>query len=360
MDKRFFLVIQNLPNILMKHFLKPFGFTILLIFAFSQISAQDIHFSQIDAADLVTVNPAHTGDYDGDWKFGGLYRSQWPDIEKAFSSATVFYDQQIADKLSAGIVLINDQAGLIRLNSNKVYLSGAYHTSLGKEKAGNNTFRFGLQLGGVYKSLDPAALSFPDQFDRDIGAFNGDLTTDERVLNNSLFYMDINAGINFRFNQTGKISPSIGFAVLHINNPSDSFLGDKEKLPQRYIADISLNWQLGEQFYLRPFAMTTVHATANETLFGADLLFSFYENPTTITGAFLGLSTRIDGVDVYNDAVIAKAGLNFGNIRLGFSYDYNVSDLQIATDGFGAVELSLIYMAQSTRLREIQVPCDRF
>lgn len=356
MDKRFFRKKQ----LNKAQRLQQFGLFIAVWLISFQLSGQDIHFSQIDASDLVTVNPAHTGDYDGDWRFGGLYRSQWPTVDKGFSSTTLFYDQQIGDKLSGGLVLINDQAGIVRLNTNKIYLSGAYRTSLGKKKADNTVLSLGLQLGGVYKNVDPNAITFPQQFDQSIGEFNSQLDNLEAGLNNSLFYLDINAGVNIRFNRTGKISPSIGAAVLHINNPSDSFLGEKEKLPQRYVGDIAVNWQIREQLWLRPFAMTTFHANSNETLLGLDLILSFYENLTTVTGLFAGVSTRVDGADGFQDAIIAKAGLNFGNIRLGISYDYNVSDLQIATDGLGAFEVSLIYMARSTRLKEIQVPCDRF
>ena len=158
MYKHFFQVKQYATQ----QMLKKWTFLFLCSCILTQLSAQDIHFSQIDAANLVTVNPAHTGDYDGDWKAGGLYRSQWPAIEKAFSSTTVFYDQQVGERLSAGIVLINDQAGLVRLNSNKLYLSGAYNTSIGKERRDRNALRLGLQLGGVYKNLDPNALTFPD------------------------------------------------------------------------------------------------------------------------------------------------------------------------------------------------------
>jgi len=351
---------------------------VALLFVFAQVAAQDIHFSQIDAADLVTVNPANTGNYDGDWKFGGLYRSQWPSIEKAFSSSTAFYDQQIGDKLSGGIVLINDQAGIVRLNTNKLYLSGAYRMSFGADKEDNNSLRLGLQLGGVYKNVDPNSLSFPGQFDANAnsdlgGYFNPALDNEETGLNNSLFYMDINIGANFRFNKSGKVSPAIGLAVLHVNNPKDSFLGAKEKLPQRYVADIGLHWKLKEQAWLYPYAMTTFHAKANETLFGVDLILSFYENPTTLTGFFLGIASRSNLTRAFQDnttelsndaglqdAFIAKFGVEMGNIRLGFSYDQNVSTFQTATDGFGAVELSLIYMAKTTKLREIQVPCDRF
>ena len=370
MDKRFFLVKQLFAQQI-AHPLK-FSLVVALLFVFAQVAAQDIHFSQIDASDLVTVNPANTGNYDGDWKFGGLYRSQWPEIEKAFSSTTVFYDQQIGDKLSAGLVLINDQAGLIRLNTNKVYLSGAYHTSIGKEKSNDNQLRIGLQLGGVYKSIDPSALTFPRQFDRNTGVFNAGLDNFETNLNDADFFIDINAGVNYQFNLNDQIRPNIGFAVFHVNNPKDSFLDEKQNLPQRYVADVGVMWQLQEQVWCYPYAMTTFHAKANETLLGIDAIFAFYENVTTITGVFAGVATRLNATSFsasndnlengagYQDAIIAKVGVNLGNIRLGFAYDHNVSELQSASNNLGAFEVSLIYMARSTKLKEIQVPCDRF
>jgi hypothetical protein len=37
---------------------------------------QDIHFSQYYASPL-SLNPANTGNYDGDWRLMNSYRQQW-------------------------------------------------------------------------------------------------------------------------------------------------------------------------------------------------------------------------------------------------------------------------------------------
>jgi len=320
------------------------------------LNGQDIHFTQIDVSQIATINPAATGDYDADWRFGGIYRSQWPNVEKAFSTTALFYDRHLNEKFSGGLVFFNDQsgAGLNRLNVNKLYASAAYHLPISKHK-----LNLGAQLGGVFKSLEPNTLTFPRQYDREIGQFNSELASDETSLTGSKFYVDANVGINLKLN-FGKFQPNIGVAALHVIQPNESFLDEKANLPMRLVGDLGLDFVVNESFRLHPYVMGTFMNQAQETLFGLDLHFNIYENATKVTGLFAGMGTRLDAPTAYQDAVFLKGGLYFGNLRFGLAYDINVSDLQAVTNNFGAIELSMVYMPLPTRLKKIQVPCDRF
>lgn len=318
------------------------------------LNGQDIHFTQIDVSQIATVNPAATGDFDADWRFGGIYRSQWPSVDKAFSTTSLFYDRKLNEKFSGGLVLINDQSGLIRLNVNKVYASLGYHMPIGKHK-----LSLGAQLGGVYKNTDANALTFPEQYDRNIGGFSTELDNGEMNLNNSKFYIDGNLGANIKLN-FGKFQPNFGLAVFHVNRPNESLLDEKANLPMRFVGDLGLDYMLSETIRIHPYVMSTFINQAQESLLGVDAHIKMFENVTKVTGLFAGLGTRIDAPNAYRDAVFVKGGLYFGNLRFGLAYDVNVSDLQPVTNNFGAIELSMVYMPLPTRLKEIQVPCDRF
>src|SRR6187549_4151832 len=57
---------------------------------------QDPNFSQFFVSPL-TLNPALTGKFNGDFRIAGNYRDQWPAISKAFITSTVSFDMGILD-----------------------------------------------------------------------------------------------------------------------------------------------------------------------------------------------------------------------------------------------------------------------
>src|SRR6185436_16137455 len=95
-------------------------------------SAQDIHFSQFYASPL-TLNPANTGMFKGDWRVAGIYRDQWRAISPAMMTAAASYDQLFTVKkqtIGGGVVLAHDRSGEAKLNVTKIFLSGAYQYKL--------------------------------------------------------------------------------------------------------------------------------------------------------------------------------------------------------------------------------------
>src|SRR6187399_2750661 len=98
--------------------------------------AQDPHFSQFFASPL-TLNPAFTGKFDGDFRVAGNYRNQWPSINKAFVTYTASADVSIlknriseVDQFGVGIMGFKDQSGNGVLNYDYVSFSTAYHKGL--------------------------------------------------------------------------------------------------------------------------------------------------------------------------------------------------------------------------------------
>src|SRR5688572_5091034 len=76
-------------------------------------SAQDIHFSQYYFSPL-TMNPAYTGKYKGDFRLFGNYRKQWRLINDAYNTFSAGGDMNMYPSnvnLSAGLVFVHDQSG---------------------------------------------------------------------------------------------------------------------------------------------------------------------------------------------------------------------------------------------------------
>ncbi|MCB0688495.1 MAG: type IX secretion system membrane protein PorP/SprF, partial [Saprospiraceae bacterium] len=56
------------------------------------------------------------------------------------------------------------------------------------------------------------------------------------------------------------------------------------------------------------------------------------------------------------DAIILSTRFEYQNFGIGFSYDWNVSDLKSASNGNGAFELSLVYTMCGSENRGVYCP----
>ena len=73
------------------------------------------------------------------------------------------------------------------------------------------------------------------------------------------------------------------------------------------------------------------------------------ENPTNF---YVGSWFR------FNDAIIPYVGLEFNDLRVGLTYDVNVSRLRPGSQSRGGIEISLIYINRPEGRRN--VPCPKF
>src|SRR3954451_23502938 len=92
--------------------------TVLLILTLALLktaTAQDPNFSQFFVSPL-TLNPALTGKFNGDYRVAGNYRDQWPEISKAYITSTISFDVPILrskiselDTWGLGIMAMTDK-----------------------------------------------------------------------------------------------------------------------------------------------------------------------------------------------------------------------------------------------------------
>ncbi|OFX57920.1 MAG: hypothetical protein A2046_07330, partial [Bacteroidetes bacterium GWA2_30_7] len=236
-------------------------FSLFSIFTRS-ISAQDIHFSQFLNSPL-TLNPAKTGDYQGNWRFMNNYRRQWGSFTKPsspFRTISVGIDKPFDVKKSSiglGLIVINDQSSDAQLTVNKFYGSIAYHKKIKK-----NYLRIGLQGGYVIKNYSSSKLTFPNQFDNTKGNFNSGIASGENSLSEGISYPDINAGAIWNL-QKPRFMPEIGISMFHINQPSESFAGKTNKLPMRQVIHGSGKYLLSKRIFIQPSFLIMNHAKAS-------------------------------------------------------------------------------------------------
>jgi len=332
---------------------------ILLAFTLLQITfveAQDPHFSQFFSSPL-TLNPAFTGKFDGLIRFAADHRDQWPTIPKAYVTTSASVDFGIFknklpenDVLGIGFSGLSDQSANSALKLNYGSVSFSYHKAFDED--GYNTLGVGFQ--GTYSSmmLDITKLNFEDQLTQN--GFTG--TTSEVLSNGSTQnYFDMNAGLLFSGSTDGINNYYAGAAMYHINQPSVGFIDQMWKLSPRYCMHAGGSFPLGNAFTLNASAIAQIQNNANETVIGAALsnTLNASANANSPTNIYFGAWLRL------NDAIIPYVGLEFNNLRVGLSYDVNVSQLKAATQSRGGTELSLIYVTKKKE-RVNSIPCPTF
>ncbi len=316
---------------------------------------QDIHFSQFYASPL-SLNPANTGNYVGDWRIMNNYRRQWESITTPFLTNAIAYDRQFYlynENISGGLIFISDKSGDALLKVNKIYLSGAYHKTIN-----GHTLHVGYQVGYVQKNFSIDNLTFPDQYDNEIGHFNSQMSNNETVNSQQLSYVDMNTGIIWgkKFN---KFSVEAGLALFHINLPRETFFTNANDLHTRKIFTLGGRVDLSKKFFLLPNLLLMGTTGATDYVLGTNVGYNLPQNKIRAKSVFAGVLLR-DGINRNTDAFAAIAGVNFKGLDIGVSYDYNISDLHVASNYLGGLEISIIYTSLSTVLEKIAIPCDRY
>lgn len=341
------------------------GLIAAMLLKIGSAQAQDVHFTQFDASPL-TLNPANTGAFNGEWRASAIYRDQWRSISgpAAFKTYAASFDMPIIrdisvdDYLAAGVQLYNDRAGDGNLNNFSAMLSVAYHKFLGQD--GKKVLTVGLQGGYTQKSVDLSKLYFGDEFSE--GQLNPGTSAERDWLKRNASNYIINAGLSYAQAVTDRFSFSLGAGVNNINQPLESF--DRRKASQqlglgmRYTGQLGAIIGVGDRLLLKPAVLVQSQSTALELVGGNEFNYKLgddYELPTA-PAVFAGVWYRNE------DAVMVTAGIEFKGFRVGVGYDYNTSQLKDASNGNGGFEISIRYIAPSPIdfARKLLYPCGRF
>lgn len=306
--------------------------------------AQDVHFSQYFTSPM-TLNPALTGLTQSDFRLAANYRNQWSSVNNApYTTATISYDMASmrgqfdnGDYLGFGVLGLFDRAGTGLLQNVTIGLSAAYHKAFGVDK--QHTLSFGLQGTLVQKSLQQDKLQFEDQYDPRNQTFS--IATNDNLNNKDLTYPDFAAGIIY----SGRVSEHAtlfgGASMYHITRPVETFLGGKHKLYRRFAAYGGTQFDMNDRTVLYASALFQVQGPNTSVMAGGAVGFVLnpgYDKEFSRASIFyLGSWYR------YGDAVVPYIGFEWSKAQLGISYDANLSGFTPATNGNGAMEISLIF-----------------
>lgn len=216
-----------------KIFIRLMIFLVLLLKGLTSFS-QDHLYSQFFNSPLY-LNPALTGQFQGDLRMSLIYRNQWSAVPGTLSYASASIDYNIP-QFGGGIGLLVTRGSEGTAYLDKTNISALYSYSVGSE---DFVLSFGLQVGATDRSINYGKLIFDDQLDPTLGIVSGSSAAD--LPYNNKFYFDSGAGTNLVIGDF-----NIGTAVQHINRPNESLTGLPAKLPMRINTHISYRLDLDQ------------------------------------------------------------------------------------------------------------------
>ncbi|MBL0310507.1 MAG: PorP/SprF family type IX secretion system membrane protein [Bacteroidetes bacterium] len=313
------------------------------------VSAQDIHFSQFNFSPL-NQNPANTNLFDGDYRFVGNYKNQWPTVPVQYNTFSASVDMNFVtlknnDRIGGGFLFYFDRAGDSRFTSFHAALSASYTKAL--DKNGNHSLTGGMQFGLVNRSFDYSKLTFDNQWTGDF--FNPNLPVDEQFTRTRFNFFDLGAGLAYRWKKTDRTNVVVGFGAAHLNQPKQSLYNDNSiKLNPRFTVHSRGQVQVSDKIDIVPEFMFQIQSVKYEVDLGAHLKYYIPLKKAHRLALNLGAYSRMA------DAGWLLAGFDYDQLQVNLSYDVNFSRLTSASRYNGGFEASVIYIL--ARVKKINKP----
>lgn len=291
---------------------------ILLVFFFLSIlkvtAQQDPRFTQY-MNNMSVINPAYATATPAILNLGSLYRSQWTGIEGAPKTLTLFAHTPVNKKIETGLSLISDNIGDGAKKETNFFADFAYILQLNEKQ----NLSFGVKAG--FTSISTNFNGFRLN--------SGDVSTDKAFAENVNETVP-NIGVGayyFTDNYYVGISAPNLLSAEHIKERSEiNSFGPQEihtYFTGGYVFDIN------ESFKIKPAFMAIFVKGAPVTV---DLTANVLYNEKFE----LGVAYR------FNDSVSLLMNVNVTpNLKIGYSYDYTVSNLSQFDSG--SHEIGLYY-----------------
>lgn len=287
--------------------------TLVLIMSLSRLYAQsDAQISQYWALPGY-INPSALSLNDN-LNVAALTRMQWTEISN--SPTTFFITAEMPFKLfkknqAAGIILINDKAGLF--SNTSFALQYAY-----KMKMEEHNLSLGLRLGGSTQGFNGSKVEIPNTPDHN--------SSDAAIPSTDVSAMAFDLGFGAYYQYKGLHA---GFSVAHLSAPEIE-LDEKSyiKLERTYYLTGGYNIELRNPLY----ELQTLFLVKTDMIFWQEEIDAILSYNKMFFG---GLGYR------FGDALKVYLGVEIKGVRLNYTYD--VSTSAMARVSSGSHELSASY-----------------
>ena len=307
--------------------------------------AQDVIYSQFYANPLY-LNPALAG-AKLDQRITLNYRNQWPSIQKGYISYSATWDQQF-DKISGALgVMVNADVlggGIYnRFSGSGIY---SYRVQATRFIVLNAAF----EASYMQYKLDWNKLVFGDQIDFRTG--NIEPTRDYLPEKLNISNVDFSAGILGGY----KESLYFGVSVNHLTRPDIAFYeGNANRLPMRWTvhSGILIDFFQGmDGEDIRNFSISPNIIYVQQGQF-RQMNVGMYVNKFPFV---FGFWMRHNFGNP--DAVIALLGFQSKNYKIGYSYDYTISNLTNKSGGAHEISIAVLFnkFTQAGRYHALKCP----
>lgn len=297
----------------------------IIIILFISVSTQAQQMPQFTQYmyNTISINPAYAGNRDA-LSVVGLHRSQWSGIDGGPETQTLSIHSPLRnEKVGIGLSFINDKAGPVE----NTYIYGDFSYTV--NVAETTTLSFGIKGGMTYYNLDSDFLAQQDI--QNDPYFTGDSF--------NRWNPNIGAGL-YLSSQKWYMGLSAPKLLNNDNNEKSEFKALEQVhyyLTGGYVFDLSEQWKL------RPTALAKLTK-------GAPLSVDVSAAAIYDEKLYLGATYRIDdAVGAFIDFQVLR------NFRVGYAYEYTLSDLEQYSDG--SHEILLIY---ELRLNNTKYKSPRF
>ena len=313
----------------------------LLVLLASFLRAQDIHFSQFNGS-LLNMTPGFTGFYEGDYRVGAIYRSQWQSVPVRYNTISLQGEKVISplklekDLIGVGILFNSDRAGDARYGTTQAYLSGSYIIKSFQDTS--IRLSLGFSAGWNQVGFDYSKMNFDSQFDGE--ALNNGLGTNERFNWTVRNFLDLNTGFAIQKKFENRSTLGFGLGFFHLTRPNYSFNGSgNSRLDFKLTNVLTYTKPINEKIDILAEAMFSFQGKYKELLphLSVKYFFDRSENKAILGG----LSMRS------KDALIVRLGYANKLMNAGMAYDINLSRFTAATNRRGGFEIFLIQIINS-------------
>jgi len=322
----------------------------LLVITFS-VQSQDIHFSQYYASPL-TLNPALTGKFNGEYRIGGIYRSQWaPAGSPLFMTPSLHVDFSLfkgklkKDAVGVGLMFFTDRQNKATLVTTQIMLSLAYHKGLGRNNG--TQISLGFQGGYVMKRLNAQNLTFADGYTIGGGGFAYNTSAELAALKPGVNYVNMNAGLFVNSRVRKNIVIYGGYSLNNLGTPTERFSSNginNVDIAMRHVIHVGAEWDAAERFVVIPGVLFQTQAKSQEINFGVTAGYHVKLDPEANgrdhTTLFVGLWNRMTPNYVSSnkskygeESIIPKLGFEIKRIRFGAALDIPLSKISLTKDG---------------------------
>lgn len=332
--------------------------TLFILFLTLSSGAQDMHFSQVYETPLY-LSPANTGFYNGYFRAIINYKNQWAAMNKAFVTQGISIDGGLFKSkkrpafMGVGLTIFNDQAGVAKIRKTVALVNVSGLVKVGKFHA----LSVGLAGGSDASNGNYNDLTYESQFDGNF--LNKNIVSGETPYR-QFTTVDAAVGAAYEFNKSkhdhdhdDAISFKVAVGFFHITRPKQEFgAGSFYKLPVRQAYSFTSLIDIEDtRFTVTPTLIYQRQGRFEETLFGSYVKYRM-STGTKVTGQRTQNAIGIGLFYRRKDALIPKLIMDFGDLSIGFAYDFNVSGYRTASRGFGGPEISIRYNSLASSLFE--------